>query len=27
VTSHILQINGICGVCSGPYQEALCRTA
>jgi hypothetical protein len=27
VTSHILQINGVCGVCSGPHQEALCRTS
>lgn len=26
VTSHILQINGICGACSHPQQEALCRT-
>jgi len=27
ITSHILQINGICGACSGPQQEALCTTA
>jgi len=27
VTSHILQINGVCGACSGPHQEASCRTS
>jgi Fe2+ or Zn2+ uptake regulation protein len=27
VTSHILQINGICGACGTPRQEALCATA
>jgi hypothetical protein len=27
VTSHILQINGVCGACSGPHREALCRRA
>jgi hypothetical protein len=27
VTSHILQINGVCGACSGPHLEASCRTS
>ncbi|MGD0584989.1 MAG: Fur family transcriptional regulator [Oryzomonas sp.] len=27
VTSHILQINGVCGACSDPHQEASCRTS
>jgi hypothetical protein len=27
VTSHIFQINGVCGACSGPHREALCRRA
>jgi Fe2+ or Zn2+ uptake regulation protein len=26
VTSHILQINGVCGACSGLPREASCRT-
>lgn len=26
VTSHILQINGVCGACSSPHEEASCRT-
>jgi len=28
VTSHILQINGVCGACSGSHREAMvCRAA
>ncbi|GFE61284.1 transcriptional repressor [Geobacter sp. AOG2] len=26
VTSHILQVNGVCGACSNPPREASCRT-